>query len=514
MKVRALQPQSTGAAARLAVAVVLGVGLTGAPGCVRPCEGAGCEDVYSGSLIALLVAVEQPRGGRVSPLDAAGGEVAGTRAQGPNWDPLILPDALLVGVPEASALLRFTLADLQSSAVLETLSADDTLAGEETTDRFGAALARVPDVDGDGIDELLVGAPGRDAAELAVDDGSAYLFSGLGAADGVMPEVEDALLRLSGSTNGGRYGSAVAGCADTDGDGLGDWAVAAPWDDTGAVLGGRVFLGLSSQLPAPRPQLPAEAVSASWWSETLGARAGADLSCDFDLLGPDGGGPAGLADLVVGAPFEDDTDLEAAGAVFIVPGEVVGDTLPGAPLDEAAALVLRGTTAESWLGWAVATGDLSGDGYAEVVAGAPGARSAAGQVLIWDGADLAVGDAERPRYRVLGDDTLDGLGREVAIADVDGDGLGDLLIGAPRLNPSDDDSESTYNAGSMFLFLGQPDFDGWETILETTAADVSWGDETAWLRTGRRIRAGDIDGDGLEDLALSLRYDPDVGVPE
>ncbi|MFO1055164.1 MAG: hypothetical protein U1F36_23345 [Planctomycetota bacterium] len=86
---------------------------------------------------------------------------------------------------------------------------------------FGAAIARVGDQDGDGLPDLLIGAPGE-----AGGRGSAYLFSvGTG----------DLLMVLNGPIPGGRFGQAVAGLADLTGDQKGEIAVGAPEADVGTT---------------------------------------------------------------------------------------------------------------------------------------------------------------------------------------------------------------------------------------------------------------------------------------
>src|SRR5690606_11587880 len=100
---------------------------------------------------------------------------------------------------------------------------------------FGRALAGVPDLDGDGADDLLVGASKEDA--LASNDGRAYVFSG---ATGALPPT----LPSPTAEEGGIVGDAVAGAPDADGDGVSDHLARPRPDDhgTSADAAGRAYV--------------------------------------------------------------------------------------------------------------------------------------------------------------------------------------------------------------------------------------------------------------------------------
>ncbi len=122
---------------------------------------------------------------------------------------------LLIGAPfEESAGVAPGAAFVVSSATGATLLA---VVGEDTGARFGEALASVPDIDGDGLDDLAVGAPYTNAPGQI---GQVYVFS---SPTGAL------LHRLVGTQPGAIYGRLVARVLDVDGDGTDDLAIGAPW---------------------------------------------------------------------------------------------------------------------------------------------------------------------------------------------------------------------------------------------------------------------------------------------
>jgi len=167
-------------------------------------------------------------------------------------------------------------------------------------------------------------------------------------------------------------------------------------------------------------------------------------------------------------------------------------------------MVLQGLTAESWLGWSVALGDLDGDGKTDIVGGAPGTSEAAGEVLVWMGRDLQE-DSTRPRFRIQGLSSGDGLGRAVVVADVDGDGLDDLVAGAPRRNPLGETAPLAHDSGSVYIFHGSLDAVAWRPLMSADEADVELSTVQQFLRAGRALASGDLDEDGLSDLAVLQR---------
>jgi hypothetical protein len=206
---------------------------------------------------------------------------------------------------------------------------DVTMTGDENGAQFGTAVAPVLDVNRDGADDLLVGAPLHDAGGAANDDrGEAYLFFGGNAPDAV-PDVT-----FSGGTDDGAFGAAVSRAGDADGDGARDFVVGAPLEDppAGANAGRAYFYRGGTAVDAT-----ADLVLAG---TEAGAEFGAAVAGPGDVNG-------GGRDLLIGAPF-DDADGNAAqngldrGRAFVFSGGPGLDATPdaivsGAQVDAAAA---------------------------------------------------------------------------------------------------------------------------------------------------------------------------------
>jgi len=263
--------------------------------------------------------------------------------------------------------------------------------GETPTDFFGFAVAGAGDVDGDGHDDVLVGAPQNDAVGL--DGGRGYVISG---ADGTTIRTYDA------ASAGDLFGSATDSVADLDHDGVRDHVIGAR--DAGKFRDGSVvaFSG---------------ATGAGLWT-TEGTKKNEDLGYFF---------VAGLGDVDLdGTPdvFAADFDYTDAGnqrgAAYVLSG-----------VDGSIIRSWFGSGAKEGFGPGREAGDVDGDGVPDVAVGSwisSDAAKEAGKVEIFSGADSH-------RLRVItGAIPLVQLGFDAqTIGDVDGDGIPDLVVsGANR----------------------------------------------------------------------------------
>jgi hypothetical protein len=196
----------------------------------------------------------------------------------------------------------------------------------------------------------------------------------------------------------------------------------------------------------------------------------------------------GIDDLLVGACYED-TGGDHAGAAYLVLGPASGTSA----LSTADAKFL-GEADDDYIGErAVAAGDVDGDGLADVLLGAmgqDGAHSNAGAVYVVLGPASGEIDLSSADAKLSGVAAGDWAGRSVASGDVDGDGTGDILIGA--IGPD----TGGPNGGAAFLVLGPVTGD---SDLSSSEAVFLGGDRDF---VGNSVVAGDIDGDGFDDVLL------------
>ncbi|MBN1334373.1 MAG: FG-GAP repeat protein [Deltaproteobacteria bacterium] len=468
---------------RAPAVLVLGAALPVVSGCPSdPCTGAGCEEFYGAARLDVLLGAADRFAQEVDPLLKSDGGLQGGRDLGASWSSWTGAGVLLVGMPDVATVRILLPTDLSApEPVVRDVVEDDP------SSRFGTS-AILADLFGDSDPELLVSAPRAPGVGNAVEAGRVYVFDlpEMPGFAGSLPS-GDARLRILGVRAYDGSGAVLARCRDLDGDGWDDLAVASPWDDAGgAPLAGSVTVVLSTRLDA-EGSVALDGLGPRLAASHSGAGAGSAVACHADLTGD------GVPDVAIGAPFADDLEagLEGAGAVYVVDGQDLGQ----GDLEEVSAWIVRGTTAEAYLGWSVATGDVDGDGRADLAAGAPGTERGRGSVEV----HLAEGAADPVGFR--GEATGDRFGSAVGIADLDGDGCDDLLVGAPRHNPTE--RESTFAAGRLYLWYGGTQLPGWTERNEAAKAHTRFGRSQAWLQTGGSFSLGDLDGDGCEDLALA-----------
>lgn len=472
----------------------LGGGLVFLPGCPGECVGADCGDAYTASRLTLKRGRRDSLGDREqSALDGVF-SVVGSDAQGKEWSAILESGQIVVGLPEVDQVYSFggtQRGDLSFSSALAV--GENLLTGEGSGDRFGASLARVST--GTAAD-LWVGAPARQGPGTEAGAGAVYRFSGIGDGWDGEKSADEAILRILSEHSLDRLGERMAACGDLDGDGAAELLLGAPWDDESAKLAGRAYLVRSSNLANYQREILSGELDDAWSGDSEGAQLGRVLACADDLDGD------GIADPVLGAPFSSAVNRSGAGAIYALSGA----SLPGSSrVDTAADWLVRGPSPEDYLGWAVATGDMDGDGYPELAIGAPGSSGGEGQVQLIQGSKL-IQDDLRPRARVLGESASDRLGQALAIADLDGDGFGDLAVGAPRSNPTGQDSR--FDAGIVLLFAGESGLSEWSVSRHSADADgLILGDEQ-FLRAGAFIQTADWDDDGRDDMLLLLSVQP------
>jgi len=271
------------------------------------------------------------------------------------------------------------------------------------------------DMDGDGLADALIG-----AYAVAGTAGATYIS--YGPLTGEIDLVSDADATISGPGSGSYMGRQTRAGGDLNGDGFGDAMVSAPYASvygygTGLVVVNHMpVYGTLSGLDADTLLVGESA------SSTLGiSMAMADVDAD------------GLDDMVVGASGNVGT-YSGEGAVYVVLGPTTG------AVDLAAAdVIIRGSSVNEYAGSGLAAGDSDGDGFADILVGVAGdsrVSRQSGAAYFFYGPLSGTYTVSSAHAELLGTGTAEAAGQGAGIGDLNGDGEGDLVIGASGLGGS------------------------------------------------------------------------------
>jgi Ca2+-binding RTX toxin-like protein len=394
-------------------------------------------------------------------------------------------------------------------------------------DRLGSSVSRAGDINGDGIDDLIIGAPFA-GSNGEYTSGQSYVVFGSRSGFSAFLNVSD-LNGRNGFVINGRIredisGASVSGAGDINGDGIDDLIIGAPranpassrlypWvGQSYVVFGSRSGFSASLNLNNLNGSngftingiaVSSNEINAVGAGGTLGSvsRAG-DINGD------------GIDDLIVGAENQDANGKVRAGQSYVIFGNRNGfnASLNVSDLNGSNGFAINGIAVRDYSGHAVSwTGDVNGDGIDDLIIGAAGS----GDSRITFGADqsyvifghrggfnpsLDLSSLNGRNGFIITNQVGTGTGFSVSGAgDINGDGLNDLIIGAEDASP-----DGRNGAGQSYVVFGSRNF---SPLLDLRDLDGSNG--FAINGSERRSRsgvsvsgAGDINGDGIDDLII------------
>ncbi len=405
-----------------------------------------------------------------------------------------------------SAVFCFTFLLLSISFSVSAVQPDQNLAnsrasfwGEDASDSAGILVAIAGDVNGDGYDDILIGAHNDD--DGGNNAGQSYLIFGKATGWAMDTDLSAADASFWGEAAGDVSGNSVSGAGDVNNDGYDDILIGAYNNDEGGADAGQTYL-IFGKASGWAMDTDLSAADASFWGEDSSDRSG------FAAQGAGDVNNDGYDDILINA-YADEDGGSNAGQTYLILGKATGWAMDTSLSTADASF--WGEDSGDFSGFKLAgKGDVNNDGYDDFLLGAlfdEDGGSNAGQVYLILGKssgwamDTSLSTADASFW---GEDSTDQAGTSVSIAgDVNNDGYADILIGAY----GDEDGGGVY-AGQVYLIFGKAS--GWAMDTSLSTADASfWGIDSGEQAGESVSSAGDVNNDGYDDILIGATSDDD-----
>ncbi|MCE7058539.1 FG-GAP-like repeat-containing protein [Dyadobacter sp. CY343] len=332
---------------------------------------------------------------------------------------------------------------------------------EQANAQLGNSVASAGDINGDGYSDVLMGSIAYDKGQ--VDEGAAFIWYGEAGGISSIP------FKLEGSNPFAQMGWSIAHVGDVNGDGYDDVGIAADGYDNGQTSEGAVFIYHGSQLGLN--PMPVTTIEGNQKYARMGSIASAgDVNGD------------GYGDIIIGVPLYGENN---AGAVFIYHGSSQGI------ISNVEYKIEQQQIEDGRFGNSVASaGDVNGDGYGDVVVGAPEFEE--GMAFVYLGSSNGIITNMITEI----DGSTDGflMGVVTGLGDVNGDSFDDVAIGSPFYSKEEAyEGAIMIHYGSSTGISANPDL-----ILQANKTEVRLGSSVS--------EAGDINGDGYMDLIAGASH--------
>ncbi len=334
---------------------------------------------------------------------------------------------------------------------------------------MGIGVSSAGDINGDGYSDVIVGAYLYD--NVLASEGAVFVYHGSATGISTTPAVI-----LESNLAGALLGYSVAPAGDVNGDGYSDIIAGGYGYNNGHAFEGAAFVyhgSVTGIITTPAVILE---------SDQVNSFLGISVASAGDVNGD------GYSDVIAGAYAYDSGETDE-GAAFIYHGSATG-------IITIAADTVQSNQAGVWLGRSVSSaGDVNGDGFSDVIVGAPSFDNPEineGRAFVYHGS--ATGINTTAAATVESNQAGAEMGFSATMAgDVNGDGYGDVIVGATRYDNGQIDE------GAAFVYHGSA-----TGISTTAAAIVESNQANAWM--GIVSSAGDVNGDGYSDVITGAYF--------